>query len=71
MKNCPQCTLCSLPGANELNFAVVDKSSGRVISVHQHPDAAKRFIISCFRLDDDFEVVELDQKPNAPCEGRR
>lgn len=48
----------NVAGMDELRWAVTDKHSNRVLSIHQHPDAAESFRkLSSF--PDDFEVVEL------------
>jgi hypothetical protein len=44
-------------GFEHLQFAVVG-SQGDVVSVHQHPDAATRFIATSYR--DDLSVVYLE-----------
>lgn len=45
-------------GVKELRYAVVNKHSNVVISIHQHPDAAERFR-NTSKFADDYEVVEL------------
>lgn len=49
----------SLTGVEDLRFAVVSIHSGRAISVHQHPDAARRFIDSSPATAEDFTILDL------------
>lgn len=45
-------------GVNHLRWAVTDKHSNMVLSIHQHPDSAEEFR-NLSQFADDFEVVEL------------
>lgn len=47
-------------GLSQLKFAVVDKYSDEVISLHQHPDAAEDFRKTS-QFADAFEVVQLSR----------
>jgi hypothetical protein len=48
----------NVAGIPNLKWAIAEKVSNMVVSLHQHPDGARRFL-NTFPNSEDFEIVEL------------
>lgn len=45
---------------SQLQFAVTDKHNAVAISLHQHPDAAQRFIDAYPQRAGEFRIVDIE-----------